>query len=295
MRLETLVLNNLKHSLSTSLKESSSTTFVLLLTGGTTINLPIAVGGFDGSVDWGDGTFENYTTSTVLGISHTYASSGTYRVNIYGKIPTIKPNYNALGFINFRNALREAHLGRNKWNPTGLIRAFLYCYDLNKFSWKADNDSHRITNCTGMFLGCVGLSQHGEDVNNQDRIDLTHFDSRNVTTWQSMFQLCGAVRVKIAHLNITSTTSMVRMFWRAANKDLYYNDALKAWAENIQYGLTPSNVTWNAGTGAKPPYFGYTAESEVLVIQYGQGYYPYKQQLASHGWTIQDGGPTNNV
>lgn len=55
-----------------------------------TINIPVAGGGFDCDIDWGDGSpTQTFISSNASFISHVYATAGTYEVKISGSFPRI--------------------------------------------------------------------------------------------------------------------------------------------------------------------------------------------------------------
>ena len=58
------------------------------------------------------------------------------------------------------------------------------------------------TNCSKMFYDCRNIKN----------IDLTNFDTSNVTNMQSMFEGCGITNIDLSNFDTSNVTNMHSMF-----------------------------------------------------------------------------------
>lgn len=196
----------------------------------------------DGVVDWGDGT------STTNVISHTYATAGRYVVKMHGYtsgnnychdsiaeslIEVVKlpyRDYNLSMLFNGCSKLTKVNMSNitgqiGYWfvNCTSLTEVIAYnvtlrgnsgvfqgCLYLTKIEGMNTWDTSQVTSMVNFFSGCSSLTE----------IDVSSFDTSNVTTMESMFRNYGGgilpskLRriIGIEKFNTSKVTTMRYMF-----------------------------------------------------------------------------------
>lgn len=196
----------------------------------------------DGVVDWGDGT------STTNVISHTYATAGRYVVKMHGytsgnnychdsiaeslievvKLPyrdynlsVLFSNCSKLTKVNMSNITGQ--VGYLLVNCSSLTEVIAYnvtlrgnssvfqsCLYLTKIEGMDTWDTSQVTSMANFFNGCSSLTE----------IDVSSFDTSNVTTMESMFRNYGVgvlpskLRriIGIENFNTSKVTNMQFMF-----------------------------------------------------------------------------------
>ena len=161
--------------------------------------------------DWGDGTIDNE-------LSHTYNEPGTYIVKT-----TLQPNnisteeYNKLikKVINVRNDISnfrkfcygctnmEQFSIDNIIHPANMAYMFSSCESLTLLDL-SNFDTSNVTNMTYMFSDCGSLTS----------LDLSNFDTSNVTDMHCMFSCCESlISLNISNFDTSNVTDMRWMFW----------------------------------------------------------------------------------
>ncbi|TAG94976.1 MAG: BspA family leucine-rich repeat surface protein, partial [Bacteroidetes bacterium] len=196
-----------------------------------TINIPLPpLTTYTCRVDWGDGTFNRYNTSTPT-MSHVYTTIGTYTVTIgvndvTGTLvfPQILINNNAT----HRGKIRSiAQWGSVAW--TSMASAFRGCNNLTYTATDNPNLSG-VTSMISMFEGCTnfngnigswntsavtfmqGTFQNATNFNG----NIDTWNTSAVTTMQLMFWSCSMFNGNIGTWNTSAVTTMSSMFQSAA-------------------------------------------------------------------------------
>ncbi len=184
------------------------------------ITIPTEGTGYNYSVDWGDG---NSDTGVTGGITHTYASAGTYEISITGDFPRIH-------FDSFFDMLADAEkiLSIEQWGDiewASMEHAFSGCTNLVINATDAPNLSG-VTSTKFMFGNASSINS---DLNNWDvsnvtdmtamftgattfNGDITNWDVSNVTTFASMFSSTDAFNQDISNWNVFGGENFNAMF-----------------------------------------------------------------------------------
>jgi len=271
--------------------------------------LPLA-GTVDVMVEWGDGTFNNYTTTGFK--THTYASPGVYTVHVSGTMTSLD---HGTGDHLQNNKLKLTRcLSFGSLGITNMLRAFRGCINLTEVP---DQLPSGVTNCSEMFHSCASFNDH--------RVAM--WDVSSVTNMQNMFRGCQQFDADLSSWNTSSATNMAGMFYecQSFNSDLSswdtgsvlnmsamffdadaYDCNMASWnlsSLSVSFslnefmsdstGLSTANydatlVGWNASKAAYrsdlSPNFGgskYTCGSAAEAA---------RAALVAYGWTITDGG-----
>lgn len=208
------------------------------------------------TIDFGDGTISNNVQGN---ISHTYASSGTYIVQISGDFPSLKQNENDLNntlklmsvqqwgdiewqtmknmFYNCVNLVVNATDVPDLSQVTDMSNMFYGCNSFNHFinTWDVSN----VTNMAGMFESAYSFNQSLDDwdvssVSNMSNMfsgcnsfnqPLNTWDVSSVTTMDNMFGWAYSFNQPLDSWDVSSVTDMSNMFDGASS----FNQSLDAW------------------------------------------------------------------
>jgi surface protein len=180
----------------------------------TTNNESITIPTFNGetynySVSWGDGTVTNNATGSA---SHTYATTGTHTVRIYGTFPRIYINN-----TNHKYKIRSIEQwGTNPW--TSMERAFYGCLYLQGNATDAPN-LFGVTNMNSAFQITPSFNQN-----------ISNWNVNNVTNMNSMFSTSG-LNQDINNWDVSNVTNMGGMFAYSS-----FNGNISNWdVSNVQY------------------------------------------------------------
>ena len=184
---------------------------------------------YDYTIDWGDGTEENYTTNE--NPTHTYNNAETYTVAIKGVFPALQ-----MGAADgsSRNALVDvAQWGTNVWQSMAI--AFAFCTSLEGFSATDKPDLSEVTNMNGMFEGATSFNQ-----------DIGDWNVSNVTSMLGMFGNAFAFNQDLSSWVTSSVTDMSYMFIGAtafdqslASWDIGSVETMESMLDNC--GMSPEN------------------------------------------------------
>ncbi|WP_341216567.1 BspA family leucine-rich repeat surface protein [uncultured Wocania sp.] len=190
------------------------------------ITIPTTGGGYNYTVDWGDGT---PTTVETGDATHTYATPGIYAVSITGNFPRIY--FNNIGDKD--KILTIEQWGDNPWSSMGA--AFSGCSNLQgNFT-----DSPDLSNVTDMSFMFYGANSFNQDIGNWNvsniinmqtmfnnailfNQDIGSWDVSNVTNMVDMFGGASSFNQDIGNWDVSSVTNMSGMFARASifNQDI---------------------------------------------------------------------------
>lgn len=183
------------------------------------IIIPAFTGGtYDYTIDWGDGSTDVNVTG---GITHTYASPGTFDISITGDFPQIY-------FVNQGD--KEKILLVKQWGDiewASMLNAFHGCSNLDVVAEDIPNLS-AVNTTASMFYGCsslVGTPQFANwntsQIVNMERMftqtevfnqDIGIWDVGNVRNMDGIFNVATSFNQPIGLWNVGSVESMFAMF-----------------------------------------------------------------------------------
>ena len=208
-----------------------------------TITIPTIGGGYDYTVDWGDGTV---ATALLGDATHMYTTPNIYTVSITGDFPRIF--FNDLG--DKEKIVTIEQWGDNPW--TSMSQAFEGCTNLQG-NFTDVPDLSLVDNMSAMFSDCVNYNtaMNNWDVSNVTDMsslflgatifnsDISNWDVSNVTSMSSMFNGARAFNQDISNWQTANVTTMQRMFFNNEVFPGVFNNDIEAW--NV------SNVTDMSG------------------------------------------------
>ncbi|NBC64796.1 MAG: BspA family leucine-rich repeat surface protein, partial [Bacteroidetes bacterium] len=215
------------------------TTWETNISGSPTITIPIEGTGYNFSIDWGDGNSTNWQDGDPIGgLTHTYASSGIYKVEIDGDFPRIFFNNSG----DRRKILTVEQWGTIEWSS--MEYAFYGAENLEILA-EDTPDLSNVTSMKGMFRDADTMNNNINDWetgNVQDMSELfmrafafnqplNDWNTGMVTTMVSMFEDAEAFSQDLDNWDVRGVLDMSSMFQEAEN----FNGALNAW--------TPESVT----------------------------------------------------
>jgi surface protein len=236
---------------------STSLQLVFSIVSGDTVTLNLS-GGTITSINWGDGT-----TNTTL--SHTYASTGSYTVDVSGNGVTNFNGTNAQGSITACNSFGEIGL-------TNLDNAFVDA-SITIVPSSLPTTS-QITSMVNMFYSAGSFNQNisGWDVSHVTNMDhmfygtyfnqpIGNWDVSSVTNMFCMFQRARSFNQNIGNWDISNVTEMYQMLYESGLSITNYNALLIGWAAqtvqpNVRLGAsgltysTPALAAHNTLTSA---------------------------------------------
>ncbi len=170
------------------------------------ITIPTTGGGYNYSVDWGDGTIETGFTGNA---SHSYATSGIHTVRIIGDFPRI---YFYVAPSN-DNILSIEQWGTISW--TSMREAFATCQNL---VLNADDvpDLSLVEDLSLMFLGASTF------VDNKDKMN--SWDISNVRNLERMFESAASFNEPLHNWDTSNVENMDYMFYVASSFDQSLGD-----------------------------------------------------------------------
>ena len=231
------------------------------------ITIPTTGGGYDYTVDWGDGAT---TTNHTGAATHIYEEAATYAVRIRGDFPRIY--FNNAGDDQGDNAgdrtkIREINQwGSQQW--TSMVSAFHGAVNLAGQKASDAPDLSGVTDMSKMFEGALAFDQDIRDwgvgnVTNMAGIfssalafnqDIGGWDVSNVTTMAGMFANASEFNQDIGDWNVSSVFDMNNMFLDVALSVDNYDALLQGWA-TIDSDESPlsEGVTFHGGNSGYCP------------------------------------------
>ena len=273
---------------------AANETFLLPLTGVTSIN-----------VAWGDGTVDTGITSN--NPTHEYATAGTHSISVTGsatsvvfdgsgsesKLRTVT-NLGSLGWTNLQDAFHDCSSmtsfvcgDTDTSNVTTMFRMFRDCTSLTTLDLST-LDTSSVNNMRAMFLGCSSLTT----------LDVSGFDTSSVTDINFAFQHCSSlVSVNLSGFNTSSVTSMQAVFENCSSLE---NLDIDGWdvtsviaATSFLFGA--NNALTTAQYDAVLIAWAAQSVQSDVTIHFGDAIPTASGQAArdtlvgTYGWTITDG------
>ncbi|WP_408099095.1 BspA family leucine-rich repeat surface protein [Peredibacter sp. HCB2-198] len=203
-----------------------------------TITLPLRAGyNYNMQVDWGDGSPDSTITSdTDPDKTHNYVTPGIYTVTITGLAEAWFFDYDSES----SKIIEVVELGSMGWK--NLESAFAGCDNLTSF---AGGDTSEVTNMSFMFADNSSLTT----------IDLSTFNTSQVTTMRSMFEWSAPTSLDLSSFDTSSVTNMRDMFAGAGVTTLNLSNFNTSAVTNMSrmfvycYSLTSLNIS-NFNTSA---------------------------------------------
>lgn len=165
------------------------------------ISIPMKAGGYGFTIDWGDGTTENYNANegndVLHYLSHTYPVAGVYEVKIRGDFPRIA--FNNLGDKD--KILEVKQWGDIEWSS--MEYAFYGASNLNVTAADAP-DLSNVTSMKEMFRNASSFN--GE---------IGHWNTETIVSMESMFQEATAFNQSIGNLDVSLVETTAGMFMDA--------------------------------------------------------------------------------
>jgi len=204
--------------------------------------IPLTGGGYDFTIDWGDGTIE-LKSGSLGNIIHVYASSGIKTITITPNLITGFPRIYVNNFSN-RSFLKTIEKwGSGKWGAS-VDRAF---YGANNLEINATDvpDFSLTTNFQYMFLNCVILtgtngftnwilnSNPSASISFSNMFNgatlfngtISNWDVSRVTTFDNMFANAQKFNHDISSWDVSNATNMNNMFFSA----ILFNQNISSW------------------------------------------------------------------
>ena len=169
------------------------------------VTIPTTGGGYNYTVDWGDGTVTRNHTGDA---GHTYTAAGDYKVRISGRFPRI--------YLNYTYPAKEQLIAVNQWGSqvwTSMGRAFFGARNLVVLA----TDNPDLSNVTDVSYMFYSASAFNEDIGN--------WDVSNVTDMSYMFYHADDFNQDIGDWDVSNVTDMSDMF-RFADA---FNHDIGAW------------------------------------------------------------------
>lgn len=280
---------------------SASDTFILSLFNGATYNF---------NIDWGDGTDNDYNSSALSSVSHTYSTGGVYELKISGSsFPRIYFNFTG----DVQKLIKIKQWGNSSW--TSMEAAFFGCINLSVTASDSP-DLSGVTSMSSMFRNCGALTASSTDFDAWDTSNITDmsylfrasginttvgsWNVGNVTNLLSMFREANSFNFSLSGWNVSSVTDFRDLF-RSNNA---FDQSLGAW--NIQSATNMTGFMQSASGLSAANYNstligwdGLTSTPSNIIIDMGGSTYGPCPSAActardnlvnTYNWTITDGG-----
>ena len=161
----------------------------------TQISIPITDSGYDFTINWGDGSQTGWKDGDdPAGLTHTYSSAGTYRVEITGEFPRIF--FNSIG--DRRKILTIEQWGDIEWGS--MEGAFSGASNLELVASDAP-DLRNVTNLSKMFRGASNINGN-----------FNSWDVSGVTDMSEMFYGIFSFNGDLSNWNVSGVTNMAGTF-----------------------------------------------------------------------------------
>ena len=273
------------------------------------IKLPlISQGVYDFVVDWGDGTTSTIQAWNAAAATHTYATAGTYTVNITGIIHGFCFNYGgdklklmaiaqwgilrvatlaysgAASFFGCANLIFLNNDFLDTTNLTSLASFFYECSSITTIPGLSLWDVSSVTDMSYMFASCTNFNQ-----------PLNSWDVSSVTAMSSMFHSCTNFNQPLNSWDVSKVTAMNAVLYSCTN----FNQPLNNWdvskVTSMTYFLGAANAWSNAYYDACLVAWSALTLKPNVVAHFGDAKYTQSAARAiltsaPKNWTITDGG-----
>jgi surface protein len=179
------------------------------LSAGTTITLNFQTAGTF-YVDYGDGNIVYYMINIVGTRSYTYKTHGIYTVQIY------VPVYTQMFLVAQSSPKLIKILSIGNMNTSNMFQAFPSLINLIEIPQVLPSS---VTTLSTVFSNCSKLND----------INLTYWNTSNVTNMNSLFQSCVAFNRNLGNWNTSNVTTMTSMFQGATNFNNENNSSMNSW------------------------------------------------------------------
>jgi hypothetical protein len=219
----------------------------------TQFKLPLTTSlGLDCVVDWGDGNTDNITNHLAPEVTHTYASSGVYTINITGSL---------VGWRFNNSGDRSKMLDVKQWSGFTFTTSAVFRGCLNLTA--SATDAPQITT-SSLGLCFVNCFQFNGAIGN--------WDVSNVTVMNQMFGNANAFDQDISNWDINQVSNFLDFMNGVTLSTTNYDLLLVGWEAQAP----TSGLSVNFG-GSKYTLLSAAATARASLI-------------ATYGWTITDGG-----
>ena len=174
---------------------------------------PITRTDYDFTIDWGDGTVEAISGDDP-DPSHTYASAGTYTVEITGTFPRIYLDAHVIGEGDEANAKKLASI--EQWGTIA--------WDEMEYAFAgAENMTYAATDAPDLsgVAGLEGMFQNAAAFTG----DLSNWDVSGIEQMRQLFYGASSFNGDLSTWNVSSVTNMYRMFAGAES----FNQDIGGW------------------------------------------------------------------
>jgi surface protein len=213
-------------------------------------------------VDWGDGTQDTITSWNQAETLHTYATAGTYTLNISGTI-------SEWSFGNSVVADNDKILSISSWGSLkfGTIsnNAFTNCINLNLSSVSDIPDLSSSNSLAGCFAG--------SGVTTINRID--EWDISNITNTSGMFS-GTSFNQNISSWDVSSVTNMFNMFGNSL-----FNQNINSWDVS---NVTDMGFMFSGATAFNQPLNSWNVSSVTNMATMFSGATSFNQAITS--WDV---------
>jgi surface protein len=212
--MNTFIKNNSLLSTKTKLEYTYNPNNLVLLyntslgNGANTIYVPVQGTSPNVIIDWGDGLSDTYTTIGYK--SHTYATSGTYVVQISGTMRTLSHSATIPVIGSKEKLIQCLSFGNIGLNSLG--GGFDSCTNLTKVPSSIPT---AVTNLQSLFIGCVNFND----------ISISDWNTSNVSIMTNMFVRCSSFNQNLTNWNVGKVNNFGNMFSVAS----IFNGNLSGW------------------------------------------------------------------
>jgi len=171
------------------------------------IMLPLANGGHNFIVDWGDGNTDTITGTTSPERIHTYASSGVYTIQIDGLI-------NGWSFNNIGDKLKLLDIVQ--WGDLHIGNGGYYFWGCSNMTCSATDNLYlaETNSMLYMFYGCINFSGN-----------LSGWNVSTIYNMNGAFYACALFNSDISGWNVSNVADMYQTFYGCSS----FNNNISGW------------------------------------------------------------------
>lgn len=171
---------------------------------------------YDYTIDWGDGTVEQKTTSTPP--AHNFTDIGEHTIAIKGTFPRI---------VMFQNPSQDKLIGIDQWGNivwSSFQSAFRDCANLAHYNATDAPDLSNVTDLSAMFAGAVEFNGN-----------ISEWNVSNVTNMNSMFRNASSFNQDLSGWDFAYNIILLNTFDYTAISGEIYDNMILAWALAADY------------------------------------------------------------